>query len=147
MKNNRIKLFAKSFFTLVALFYSRSLYACDCIMYPVEKYIDTSECIITAEVIKIINKDSMQYYGNSAILRVTKVYKGKMKSMEIIEFGSDGSDCSLKFEQNKKYFLFCCQRNSKYYVYHCSYSDDLNTASKNVRKVKRYIVNHPLIER
>lgn len=49
-------------------------------MYPVEKYIDTSECIISAEVIKIINKDSTQYYGNSAVLRVTKIYKGGMKS-------------------------------------------------------------------
>ena len=112
--------------------------SCDCNMYPIEKYIDTSENIILVKVNKLINPNSAAK-SSKAIVQLLKVYKGGVKKKQKIEFESDNSNCSFVFKQSGIYFLFCFLRNNKYYVYQCSYSDDKKYSLNNIKRVKRYL--------
>jgi len=111
-------------------------------MHPIEKYIDTSEYIIKAKVQKIIQKNGDSLNVNRAMLIISKVYKGGIKKNQIIEFNYDETDCAFKFKLNKKYLLFCGSQSDKFYVYECSYSDQVSYSHNNIRKIKKYIANN-----
>jgi len=115
-----------------------SVFACDCIMYPVQSYIDTSEYIILAKTERVTQEKGMPNMHHAS-MSVTRIFKGGLKKGEIVDFGSDGSDCSLRFEENKEYLLFCFKMNGKFYVYPCSYSDESKVSQKNIRKIEKYI--------
>lgn len=112
--------------------------ACDCIMHPVEKYIDTSKYIITAKVKKLINPD-VNEYSTKAILIITKSFKGNVVKSQEIEVDSDESDCAFRFEINKNYLLFGDFNLTKFYVYHCSHSDEMKYSKKNIRRICKHL--------
>ncbi|MFZ1799123.1 MAG: hypothetical protein WAU24_04605 [Chitinophagaceae bacterium] len=125
---------------ILLLAISFTTFACDCILHPVEKYIDTSDYIITAKVEKLLYSDGDKINeAHKAILLVTRIYKGGIKKSELIEFDADNSNCSFKFQLNKEYLLFCCKAGEKFFVYHCSYSDEVKYARKNIKKVKKFL--------
>lgn len=125
---------------ILLLAISFTTFACDCIMHPIEKYIDTSEYIITAKVEKLIYSDGNKLNeAHKAILLITRIYKGAIKKSELIEFDSDNSNCPFKFQLNKEYLLFCCKAGEKFYVYQCSYSDEVKHARKKNEKIKRFL--------
>lgn len=117
--------------------------ACDCIMHPVEKYIDTSKYIITVKVKKLINPDA-NGQSKKAILVITQSLKGAILKSQEIEMGSDESDCSITFQLNKQYLLFGDFNNSQFYVYHCSYSEEMKYSKKRVRRIRRYLKSQAL---
>ncbi|AEW00294.1 hypothetical protein A4D02_23485 [Niastella koreensis] len=112
--------------------------ACDCIMHPVEKYVDTSKYIVTVKVKKLISPDVNGQSGK-AILVITQSLKGTILKSQEIETDADGSDCSLTFQMNKRYLLFGNFNNSKFYVYHCSYSDEIKYSKKRIRRIRKYL--------
>lgn len=132
---------------LLLLLNSKDLISCDCIMHPVEKYIDTSEYIATARVVRFIEHEGTDSVGYKALLVVTKVFKGQIKIENRLAFDSDSSDCAFKFVVNKEYLLFFCKRSNKFYVYHCSYSDEVNNSMEYILKIKKYISKTSSVKR
>lgn len=112
--------------------------ACDCIMHPVEKYIDTSKYIITVKVKKLINPD-INEHSTKALLIITKSFKGSFLKSQEIETDSDESDCAFKFQMSKEYLLFGDFYDNKFFVYHCSHPDEKKYSKKSIRRIKKYL--------
>lgn len=129
-----------SLFTISLLFSIRSI-SCDCIMYPIEKYIDTSKYIVKARVVHIVNYDNETNTCEKVILKVIKIYKGKIIQKRSVECYFDKVNCPFKFAINKKYLLFGHFIEDKFYVYDCSYSDEMRFSKLNIKKVKKYLIN------
>lgn len=116
--------------------------ACDCIMYPIEYYVDTSQYIFTGEVIQNLDTDQFTYpkinAGYEAKILVQHIFESKsIIKNDTVYFSSDSSDCSLRFIKGEKYLFFAHKIGNNFYIYRCSYSDKLNVSKKNIRKIKR----------
>jgi hypothetical protein len=139
------KCFRRIFFliTLAITFSSFKSKGCDCIMYPVRCYVDTSQYIIIGKVVQ--NLDTLNTFplnvniGYKAKVLLINILKSKddIKVRDTIEFSSDFNDCSLKFTKGETYLLFAHKVGDKFYVYHCSYSDNLKMAKKYLRQVRK----------
>ena len=124
----------------------KNAFSCDCVMQPVEKYIDTSQFILIVKSEVIL--DTFQYpyiepdskTGFTSRVKVIEILKndGSISDKEIY-FGSDYSDCAMKFRVGEKYLLFAYKNGDKYYVYHCSYCDRYNKSIHNLKKIRKYL--------
>lgn len=122
--------------------FCNQLYACDCILHHISKYVDTSEYILKVKTISLIK--SQRNFINEresykAKVDILKSYKGKLVKGDAIEFNSLESNCSFIFKKNKRYLLFCYRVQNCFYVYDCSYSDEIKFFSKRIRWVKKYV--------
>ncbi len=121
--------------------------SCDCIMLPIETHIKETKFILTGEVVKLLDtKEEGHYFQNfdstrsyQVKLKVLNSYKGRLKEGQIIELGSDFSDCSLYFVSNGKYLLFLTRDRTtgKYMEKQCSYSAELENASDYIKAIEK----------
>ena len=123
--------------------------ACDCIMHPIENYIDSSEYILIIKSVRI--RDTFNYpylkenrnVGFTTEASVVRVLKNANRIENgHINFDSDYSNCAMKFEVGKTYLIFAFRKNGRFYVYHCSYSDKYSRSRINIRKIIRYMNVH-----
>ncbi len=137
----------KYFLTLFATIMSAWLsLACDCIMTPIENQIKETKFILTGQIVKLLDtKEEGHYFNNfdstrsyQAKIKVLNSYKGGLEEGQIIELGSDFSNCSFYFNNNGKYLLFLTKKKTdKYFQKHCSYSENLENASDYIKTIER----------
>lgn len=107
--------------------------ACDCIMYPVSSYYDTTSNISIVKVLKISDLKT----GNSIItVEIIEKLKGKIAKKKKIDFITTTDNCSFHFHLGEKYLLFFHSREDKYEVNECSYSDLMKKSWSNIRKIR-----------
>lgn len=107
--------------------------ACDCIMYPVSSYYDTTSNISVVKVLKI----SALKTGYSIVtVEVIEKLKGKIAKKKKIDFITTADNCSFHFYLREKYLLFFHSREDKYEVNECSYSDLMKKSWNNIRKIR-----------
>lgn len=124
--------------------YPLKILCCDCIMEPLESYIDTSQYIIEVEVITAFdtistdeNWDNVNLFSKAV---VKKVYKGNLEESDIIDFAPlDRSNCSFSFIEGERYLLFTYKDTTNYRVYHCSHSGRIKNVRKDRRKLRKLL--------
>lgn len=110
--------------------------ACDCIMYPVSSYYDTTSNISIAKVLKISQSES----GIAIVtVEVIEKLKGKITRKKKIDFITTTDDCSFHFYLGERYLLFFHPKGDKYEVNECSYSDLMKKSWSNIRKIRNLI--------
>ena len=119
---------------LFACFSYYSTTACDCVMYPVSSYYDTTSNISIVKVLKISDLES----GIAVVtVEVIEKLKGNISQKKKIDFITTTNDCSFHFHLWKKYLLFFHSKEDKYEVNECSYSDLVNKSWSNIRKIRK----------
>jgi hypothetical protein len=140
--------YLKSFLLLSTFFLSTFDSDCDCVLEPIEKHIENSEFIFTGKVVE--NLDTIQEInlavvnpniGYTAIVKPCKIFKGNITEITEVEFGSDYSNCALKFEKEKDYLFFAYKKDNKFFIYPCSYTEKASSSKKNIRFIKKHIRN------
>jgi hypothetical protein len=137
----------KFFLVIVFILYVSKIVACDCILYPISNYVDTTSYILVFKVDSITDKKNEDYEyifeknnkGYTAIGTVIEVVKAKSNLMNKIVFDSDFSNCDFLFKKGESYLIFAHKRGSVYYVNKCSYSDLLKNSKCNIRRIKHYL--------
>lgn len=124
------------------------LLSCDCIMEPIENEVGNAKFIITGKVVELLDtkqeREQYSFIGNIDIsrsyrvkLRVLNSFKGNFRKGQIIELGSNFSNCNIRFNENGEYLLFLEKKQNKYFQKYCSYSEKLQTAEKTIEKIKK----------
>ena len=123
-------------------------YAYDCIMRPLENYMEEAEIVIEVfalEVFDTISGQDSVFYQSIASkpfssVQVTSVFKGNIAVNQKLSFvPKDDSNCSFRFTKGEHYILFAYKVDEHYIIYSCSYSDYLPAAKKVKRKIKRWL--------
>lgn len=138
----------KCFLTLITiLFLAWVSIACDCIMTPIESHIKETSYIVTGQVIALLDTREEEHYyltfdttrSYQVKIKIMDSYKGGFAEGQIIELGSDYSDCSFYFKRAEKYLLFLTKdKNSeKYFQRTCSYSEKLENASNYIAAIEK----------
>jgi len=117
---------------------------CDCIMTPIENHIRETKYIVTGEVVKLLDTKEEGYYFQNfdstksyqVKIKILNCYKGGLEEGQIIELGSDFTNCSFYFDNNGRYLLFLDKKKNKYFQKHCSYSGKLENAADNIRVIE-----------
>ena len=126
----------KLFAVFVLLHYCFLLWSFDCVMYPVECYVEDSECIILGEVKELAVYNKVY----EAIVQVDEIIKGDMKVNNLIRFTEAEPLQSLNFEIGEKYVLFgFSDENESYQVYPCSWSGSIQGSKKVIRKSRKAV--------
>ena len=122
-------------------------FACDCIMTPIENHIKETQFIITAQVIELLDTMENEHYFENfdptrsyrVKVRIMSSYKGGLLEGQIIELGSDFSNCSIYFNNNGKYLLFLDKYkiSNKYFQKICSYSAKLEDAKHYIKIIEK----------
>ena len=120
--------------------------ACDCIMTPIGKHINETKFIVVARVVKLLdskkeredNYFSVQDRSYKVAVKIETIYKGLLKHNQIIELGSEFSNCDIYFRDKEKYLLFLYKKGKKYFVKHCSYSEHIDNANGNIEHLENY---------
>ena len=104
------------FIYFVSVILPFSLQACDCIMYPLECYVDTTKFIFVGNVTRM---DS-----TSISMELTEVYKGKGYFEKTALFKNQRkSNCDFMFEEDTQYVIFAHREEDGFFVVNtCSYS-------------------------
>lgn len=136
--------------TILMLGAFKSSYACDCILYPVETYINKVDVIFTGTVIELVEKvdttkfyntpQNRKYFENKAykvkVLIVERLKTGELKS-DTVEFTSDFTNCDPIYELNEAYLFFANKaEGGKYKMAHCTRWGLLKDSQENIRKLK-----------
>ena len=118
---------------LFTFFSYHNTVACDCIMYPVASYYDTTSNISIAKVLKISQSESDI---TIVTVEVIEKLKGKISRKKKIDFMTTTDGCSFHFCLGETYLLFFHSKGDKYEVNECSYSDLMKKSWSNIRKVR-----------
>ena len=122
--------------------------SCDCTKSPIEKHIKDTKYIITAEVTELLDEKKNETVdkllpktSHKVKVSVISSYKGGFKKAQILELGSDYSDCSFIFKPNHKYLLFLEKNDgsNKYYPIKCSYNEELDQAGSSIKKIEKQL--------
>ena len=140
----------RNLITLLILCLSYNIYSCDCLMYPIESYINQVDIIFTGKVIEVLDKnDTSHYLNNSAnkeffkdkgyrvkVLILKRLKTGKLIS-DTLEFTSDFSNCDPLYKLGESYLFFAnkCQ-GERFKMAHCTWWGTLHKSKKNIRKLK-----------
>lgn len=106
--------------------------ACDCIIYPVKSYYDTTQYVFVGKVINSIKNDTI----NKAELEILYYLKGNKRESRVYTIISSADDCGFQFEVNKKYLLFTYFKNEVFILPSCTLSDKKNKSRKIIREIK-----------
>lgn len=119
--------------------------ACDCIMTPIESHIKKTDFIVIGQVSELLDKIEEEHYFQTfdttrsykVKIKILNSYKGGLTEGQIIELGSDYSNCSFYFITGGKYLLFLTKDNKsdKYYQRTCSYSEKMENASNYIETI------------
>lgn len=108
------------FFLFFTFLFVDGAIACECgaseTTASVAEAMERSESVITATIIEIIDHESGDLYDQVVKVRVEKVYKGSLKTEDILPFGqAGGKDCLWYFSKDKigKTFLFYLNKPTK----------------------------------
>lgn len=133
------------FLTLITILFSSHLLACDCIMTSIKSQFKETDFIVTGQVIALLDDDkekaeylevnSKQSY--KVKLKIKDSFKGGLSKEQIIEIGSNFTNCDIHFIKDKTYLLFLSKDRDKYYLRPCSYSDLVKHSKKYIRKIKK----------
>lgn len=118
---------------LLILFCLTPIYslACDCSLYPVECYVDTSEFIFLGKAVSYLKGDS-----SLTKMTVKKDFKKNIEGPAIV-FKSLDSNCSLKPEIGECYLIFGFAKKNLFYNYSCSFTGEVKYSKGVIRKIKR----------
>jgi hypothetical protein len=129
---------------------SRICHSCDCIMYPIEWYIDKVDIIFTGKVVELLDKidtnelfntpKNREFYKDKAymvkVLVLEKLKTGKLKS-DTLEFVSDFSNCDPIYELGETYLFFADKtKDRKFKMTHCTYWGKIEDSKENIEKLK-----------
>ena len=137
--------------TILILCLTYSSFACDCLMYPIETYIDKVDIIFTGKVIELMEQVDTNYYFNTPKLRefyknksfrakvlvLKRLKTGELKS-DTLEFTSDYTNCDPIYELGESYLFFANKtKNETYKMTHCTYWGTIKDSKKNIKKLKK----------
>lgn len=126
-------------------------YGCDCIMYPVEAYIDRVDFIFTGKVIELLDKKdsndfilmlyNQEFYKNKSytvkILILNRLKVGNIEA-DTLEFTSDFTNCDPLYILGESYLFFANKsENNKFKMAHCTYWGFVNKSRKHIKKLWR----------
>ena len=132
--------------TILFLCFANFLFACDCIITPIERHIKETKYVITGQVIALLDTDkekakySIYPIGDRAYrvkVKIQNSFKGKLLNEQTIELDSRFKNCDMYFTKNESYLLFLHKIKGKYYVKHCSYNETIKNSRTNIIKVKQ----------
>jgi hypothetical protein len=138
----------KYFLTLLmTLLFAWLSLACDCIMTPIENHIKETKFIVTGQVLELLDtKEGGHYFqafdstrSYQVKIKILSSYKGGLGEGQIIEIGSDFSNCSFYFNKNGKYLLFLNKdkKANKYFQRTCSYSEKIENATEYLKTIEK----------
>jgi len=141
-------------YVLVAFFTTFSSFACDCLVYPVESYINKVDYIFTGKVIELLEEiDSTQYimtksnrkfYQNksySVRLVTIELLKTGGHELDTLEFISDYSNCDPLYELGKTYLLFVNRTSDdKFITAHCTPWGEIAKSVENIKRLKNELI-------
>jgi hypothetical protein len=107
--------------------------ACDCIIYPVKSYYDTTQYVFVGKVINSIRNDTI----NKAEIEISYYLKGNKVESRVYTIISSVDNCGFQFEVNRKYLLFAYFKNEVFILPPCTLSDKKNKSRKIIREIKR----------
>ncbi|MFA5432540.1 MAG: hypothetical protein WC319_06660 [Candidatus Paceibacterota bacterium] len=138
-------------FILTVVFTTLSGFACDCIVYPVESYINKVDYIFTGKVIELLGDlDSTQYIdipenriffkNKSYIVRVVIIERlktGQLKN-DTLEFDSDYTNCDPVYELGKSYLFFAEKaKDNKFKMAHCTPWGEIKESAENIEILRK----------
>lgn len=117
--------------------------ACTCEMTPIENHIHETDFIVTAQVVELLDtqEEREDYYFSKpdqsyrVKIKITKVFKGDFKEEQIIELGSEFSNCDIYYKDNNEYLLFLIKEGELYIMKHCSYSEQIDNSAENLKVI------------
>lgn len=134
-------------FILSSTYYSN---ACDCIMYPIEAYVNKVDFIFTGKVIEIlyptdidkfiVTPNNKAFYKNKGyrvkVLIIESLKTGKLKA-DTLEFTSDFKNCDPLYKLDESYLFFAeMTPKGKFKMTPCTYWGTLRESKKNIAKLK-----------
>jgi hypothetical protein len=116
-------------------------------MTPIESHIKESHFILTGQVAELLDRVEDRHYfqtfdptrSYTVKVKILNSYKGKLKEGQIIELGSDFSNCSFYFKKDGKYLLFLSKdkKSDMYLQKPCSYSETMENASNYIKTIEK----------
>lgn len=130
---------------LFTIFWTAVSFACTCEMTPIENHIHETDFIVTVQVIEMLDtqKEREDYYFSKpdqsyrVKIKITKTFKGDFKEGQIIELGSEYSNCDIYYKDKNEYLLFLRKDGEKYFIKHCSYSEHIDNAKDNLIAIEK----------
>ena len=130
---------------LLTTFWTAVSFACTCTMTPIENHIHETDFIVMAQVIELLDtqEEREDYHFSKpdqsyrVKMKITKAFKGDFKEEQIIELGSEFSNCDIYYKDNNEYLLFLRKEREKYFMKHCSYSEHIDNAKENLREIEK----------
>lgn len=118
--------------------------ACTCTMTPIKEHIKTTKTIVVGKVVKLLDteEERKDYYFSDSnrsyriLLEIETVYKGRLKKSQVIELGSTFSNCDIYYKSEEKYLLFIEKKGKRYFMRHCSYNEQLDNATDNIKNIE-----------
>ena len=128
---------------LLTIFWTAVSFACTCEMTPIENHIHETNFIVTAQVVELLDtpEEREDYYFSKpdqsyrVKVKITKTFKGNLKEVQIIELGSEYSNCDIYYKDKNEYLLFLRKDRNKYIMKHCSYSEHIDNAKENLKAI------------
>lgn len=125
-------------------------FACDCIMLPIESYIDKVSFIFTGKVIKLLekidttqvlyNKFNKDFYDNrsyKARVLIIEKYKTLKLKQDTLDFTTNYTNCDPLYELGDTLLFFADRvEGDKYMMRHCTYWGHVNESKENIKKIK-----------
>jgi hypothetical protein len=127
---------------------AHSVLACDCDDITVEAAVKKSKLIVIAQVVELLDTKQEKasarghlrsYQSYRVKIKVKQILKGSLANNEVIEIGSDYSDCNLAYNRRKEYLLFLKRKNSIYEEQGCTKSRAVKGAELLITDVKKAI--------
>ena len=135
----------KFIITLILALWTTISLACTCTMTPIENHIQETDIIVTVQVVELLDtkEEREEYYfskpdqGYRVKVKVLKLFKGELQTEQIIELDSEFSNCDIYYKDKNNYLLFLKKEGDKYYMKHCSYSEHIDNAEKNITAIEK----------
>ncbi len=125
-----------------------SVLACNCDDITVERAVSKSKIIVIAQVVELLDtkreRRLARYHPRSyesyrVKIKVKQSLKGPLSRHEVIEIGSNYSDCVLTYNKHKEYLLFLERRGSIYEEQVCTKSRAVKGDELLITEVKKAV--------
>lgn len=124
--------------------------ACDCIMYPLEQYIEEVDNILTGTVVELLEEvDTLQYIntpknqeyysdrGYKVRVVVIEVLKTNELKMDTIEFTSGLTNCDPLYKLGESYLFFADKSNQgKFIMKRCTPWAEMETSQQKIIAIR-----------
>jgi hypothetical protein len=130
---------------LLSIFWTAVSFACTCEMTPIENHIHETDFIVTVQVIEMLDtqEEREDYFFSKpdqsyrVKVEITKTFKGDFKERQIIELGSNFSNCDIYYKDKNEYLLFLRKDGEKFFINPCSYSEHIEKAKENLIAIEK----------